>query len=122
MNIGIAQIFQPWVKIIYNPPFDGAVAPCAVVDIVVAVRAVIAADVACAKLDRLSCICRKRHGGEHTRRHAKAKQDTKQPFSCRSHVVTSVLPFFDSLKSYFISSMANSLYITSVAIALISSD
>ena len=34
----------------------------------------------CAKLYRLSCIRRKRHGGEHTRRHAKAEQDTEYSF------------------------------------------
>ena len=54
----------------------------------------------CAKLDCLSCICRKRHGGEHTRRHAKAEQDTEysffhwlfSSFSCR--VGLSVPSFF----------------------------
>ena len=35
----------------------------------------------CAKPDRLSCICRKCHGGEHTRRHAKAEQDAEYSIS-----------------------------------------
>ena len=60
--------------------------------------------------------CRER---EEQREQAEREQDTEYSFP---HFVTSVSPSIDSLKSYFISSIANSLYITSVAIALISSD
>ena len=59
--------------------------------------------------------CRER---EEQREQAERQQNGEQSFF---HVVTSVSLPFDSLKSYFISSIANSLYITSVAIALISS-
>ena len=50
--------------------------------------------------------------------HTQGEQKAQNSFS---HLVSSVSPSIDSLKSYFISSMANSLYITSVEIALISS-
>ena len=60
--------------------------------------------------------CRER---EEQREQAERQQNGEQSFF---HVASSVSLPFDSLKSYFISSIANSLYITSVAIALISSD
>ena len=51
--------------------------------------------------------------------HTQGEQKARNSFF---HLVSSVSLPLDSLKSYFISSMANSLYITSVAIALISND
>ena len=61
-------------------------------------------------------ICRHRHNSQH---HAQYEHNAQ---NFLIHIVSSPLLSFDSLKSYFISNMANSLYITSVAIALISSD
>lgn len=50
--------------------------------------------------------------------HTQGEQKARNSFF---HLVSSVSLPLDSLKSYFISSIAKSLYITSVAIALISS-
>ena len=61
-------------------------------------------------------ICRHRHNSQH---HAQYEHNAQ---NFLIHIVSSPLLSIDSLKSYFISNMANSLYITSVAIALISSD
>ena len=68
---------------------------------------------------RHGVVLRQRLGRQQRQRHDQRHQDRYEP---SFHFRSSISPFFDSLKSYFISSIANSLYITSVAIALISSD
>ena len=68
---------------------------------------------------RHGVVLRQRLGRQQRQRHDQRHQDRYEP---SFHFRSSISPFFDSLKSYFISNTANSLYITSVAIALISSD
>ena len=64
-------------------------------------------------------VIRQRLGRQQRQRHDQRHQDR---YELSFHFRSSVSLPFDSLKSYFISNTANSLYITSVAIALISSD
>ena len=89
--------------VVQNPPFYRAAIVASHINVVVACAdfcGVIARNPACAKLYRLACPRRKRHGGEHIRRHAKVEQDTEYSFlhwlfsSCSCRVGLSAPSFF----------------------------
>ena len=74
--------------IVQHPPLNRIAVPCAVIDIVISICAVIAADTACVKLNRLVGICRKGRCRDQRKRHAQTQQD-RLPSFLHSHVVSS---------------------------------